>query len=207
MTLHSRDARVTRHSRDARMTLQPGFAEPVAQAQTCFRALLDAMARPGSLHEAGVGLDPPAPLAPATAAILLTLVDAETPLWLDDAAREAWPWLAFHCGATRAEPGTAAFLCGLDMPRLAELDPGTDAGPENSATLVLQVPALGIGPSYRFSGPGLRAPTLLRLAELPQDFTLQWAANHALFPRGMDLILCAGTQLCALPRSIRVEEG
>ena len=188
------------------MMLQPGFADPVGQAQTCFRALLDAMARPGRLHEVEADLQPPSPLAPATAAALLTLVDAESPLWLDSAAAGAWPWLAFHCGAIPAQPATAAFLCALAMPQLATLNAGSDVGPETSATLLLQVAALGIGQSYHLSGPGLPAPAILRAAGLPQDFPEQWARNHALFPRGVDIILCAGTQLCALPRTTRVQE-
>ena len=79
--------------------LQPGFADPVAGAQACFRAVLDAMARPGRVREAGADLTPPAPLAPATAAVLLTLVDHDTPVWLDQAAAAARAWIAFHCGA------------------------------------------------------------------------------------------------------------
>ncbi len=186
--------------------LQAGFADPVAQAQSCFRALLAAMACPGSLHETGV-LPAPPPLAAATASVLLTLVDAESPLWLDGAMADAWEWLAFHCGAVRAEPGAAAFLCALTMPRLAGLNAGSDAGPEESATVILQVRALGIGTGYRLAGPGLREASLLRVEGLPGDFAAQWAVNGALFPRGVDLILCAGTQLCALPRTTRIEEA
>ncbi len=187
--------------------LEPGFSDPVTEAQACFRALLDAMARPGTLHPAGQALQPPAPLAPATAAALLTLVDAESPLWLDAAASDAWPWLAFHCGATRAEPDAAAFLCALAMPPLATLNAGTDAGPEDSATLILQVEALGSGRGYRLSGPGIASTATLHVTGLPPDFAAQWAANHALFPRGVDLVLCAGAQLCALPRTTHFEEA
>ena len=48
----------------------------------------------------GERLTAPAPLDPATAAVLLTLVDNETPLWLDPAVAAARDWLAFHCGAS-----------------------------------------------------------------------------------------------------------
>ena len=42
---------------------------------------------------------------------------------------------------------------------------------------------------------------------LPADFVAVWQRNHALFPRGVDLILCAGTPLAALPRSVSIEEA
>ena len=58
----------------------PGFADPVAGAQSCFRAVLAAMATPGSVHPAGEGLVPPAPLGAAMAAVLLSLVDGDTTL-------------------------------------------------------------------------------------------------------------------------------
>lgn len=185
-----------------------GFADPAADTQSCFRAVLDAMSRPGTIVSAGAGLFPPAPLDPATAAVLLTLADADTPLWLDPAALAAADWVAFHCGAPRAESiGAAAFACALAMPALSSLHPGTDLAPEDSVTLVLQVPALDQGTPLRLSGPGLRAPALLRLDGLPDDFAAQWAANHALYPRGVDMVLCEGERLCALPRSVLIEEG
>jgi alpha-D-ribose 1-methylphosphonate 5-triphosphate synthase subunit PhnH len=188
--------------------LGPGFADPVTGAQACFRALLDAMARPGTLREAGAGLTPPAPLDPATAAVLLTLVDADTPLWLSDATEATWPWLAFHCGAVRSgDLGEATFACALTMPPLAALSPGSDAEPESSATLILQVAELGAGSAYTLSGPGLAGPARLAVTGLPEDFPAQWLANRALHPRGVDLILCAGERLAALPRSNRVEGG
>ncbi len=190
------------------MTLdRPGFADPTTDAQACFRALLDAMSRPGKVREVGMGLRPPPPMAPATAATLLTLMDGETPLWLDEPLAPAWDWLAFHCGAARAvKPDQAVFVCAIRMPPLATLAPGSDAGPEESATLILQVTRLGLGRSYRIFGPGLLTPARLEVAGLPDDFAEQWAANHALYPRGVDVVLCAGEQLCALPRSVRIEE-
>ncbi|MDQ2804272.1 MAG: phosphonate C-P lyase system protein PhnH [Pseudomonadota bacterium] len=184
----------------------PGFADPVAEAQGCFRALLDAMARPGTTRAAGAGLAAPPPLDPATAATLLTLADAETALWLDPAAEAACGWIAFHCGARFVAAANAAHIvAALGLPDLARCNAGSDEAPETSATVVLQVAALGCGARYRLSGPGLRVPAVLAVAGLPPDFASLWRENHALYPRGVDVVLCAGTALAALPRSVLIE--
>ena len=186
----------------------PGFADPVHEAQATFRAVLDAMARPGVLHQVGERLAAPAPLDPATAAVLLTLVDNETPLWLDPSAAAARDWLAFHCGASCVgRMQDAAFAVALTLPELDDLPAGSHEAPEASATLILQIAALGSGTRYRLAGPGLRAPALLAVDGLPADFVSRWQRNHALYPRGVDVILCAGTALAALPRSVSIEEA
>ena len=184
---------------------RPGFADPVADAQASFRAVLDAMARPGRIHPAGVGLEPPAPLAPATAALLLTLADPDTRLWLDPALAAARDWIVFHCGAPLvADPGAAMFVVTTMMPRFDLLAAGSDEAPEAGASVILQLPALGAGPRFRLSGPGLAGPTDFAASGLGAGFAAAWAGNRALFPRGIDLLLCAGRQLAALPRSVSV---
>ena len=188
--------------------LTPGFADPVGDAQATFRAVLDATARPGRVHRAGEALQPPPPLDRATAAVLLTLADNETPLWLDAACAAASDWLAFHCGTPIVnDPANAAFAVALVLPDLATLPAGSHEVPEASATLLLQVRALGSGTVWRLSGPGLREPALLAIDGLPRDFERIWRDNHALFPRGIDLVLCAGDRLTALPRTVTVEEA
>jgi alpha-D-ribose 1-methylphosphonate 5-triphosphate synthase subunit PhnH len=183
----------------------PGFADPVAGAQACFRAALGAMSRPGSRHRAGIGLIPPAPLDPATAAMLLTLVDSDTPLSLGPELAAATDWIAFHCGAAPADDITAArFVVATTLPDIAALAAGSDDAPEESATIILQVAGFEHGQRLRLAGPGLREPVSLTLAGLPEDFVAAWAANHALYPRGVDLILCAGHDIVALPRSVAI---
>lgn len=186
----------------------PGFTDPVGDAQATFRSVLDAMARPGTLHRVGVTLTPPAPLDRATAAILLALVDNETPLWIDGAATEASDWLAFHCGAaiTRGQ-ADAEFALALALPDLTAFSSGTDEAPEGSVTMIVQLAALGHGARYRLTGPGLREPAMLAANGLPADFPAIWQRNHALFPRGVDIVLCADTTLAALPRSVTIEEA
>jgi alpha-D-ribose 1-methylphosphonate 5-triphosphate synthase subunit PhnH len=186
----------------------PGFADPVLGAQACFRAVLGAMSRPGSLHRAGENLSAPPPLAPATAAVLLTLADADTPLWLAPAFADACDWIAFHCGAVVVPRiGDAAFAVACEMPDLDTLNSGSDEIPEGGGTLILQVRGFDRGLRLSLTGPGLAAPAELMVGQLPCNFVTAWEANHALYPRGVDLILCAGATLVALPRSVRITEG
>ncbi len=227
--------------------LHSGFADPVRDAQACFRAVLDAMARPGTVRAVEAPAAPPPPLDRATAAVLLTLADADTPVWLDDGAAVAGAWVGFHCGAPLAGLGAAAFAvsvgagagglgaaglgaAGLGAAGLgagglgagglgaggpasvpagliAAMAAGSDDAPEDGATLILQVAALGRGRALRLSGPGLAAPARFAAEGLGDGFVAAWAANRALFPRGVDVVLCAGDQVCAFPRTLRIEEG
>jgi alpha-D-ribose 1-methylphosphonate 5-triphosphate synthase subunit PhnH len=63
------------------------------------------------------------------------------------------------------------------------------------------------GRRYVLEGPGLREPADLYVDGLPANFVLAWQRNHARFPRGIDLILCAGDCLTALPRSVTIREA
>ena len=197
------------------MTSQPklaaeiaaGFAEPVLDSQAAFRAILDAMAQPGRIATLPVELDPPAPLASASLASLLSLCDHETPLWLDDAATSFAASLRFHCGAPIVKaPDKAAFaLCCGPLPSLAVFAPGTAEYPERSTTVIYQVSTLGDGVPLSLRGPGIDGSTTLAVAGLPDDFCAQWEANGALFPQGVDVILTQGHRLAALPRSVKIE--
>ena len=189
--------------------LLPGFADPVRGSQAVFRAVMDAMARPGSIHRVIRPLATPARLAHATAALLLTLVDGETPLWLDGQAASAWNWISFHCGAPKAEPAMAQFAVVLDAVVLDEIAldqfcTGSDEAPENSATVMLQVTGFGTGETLRLSGPGLAAENTLTVDGLPTQIQAFLRSNRRLFPRGIDVILCASDEIAALPRTVEI---
>jgi alpha-D-ribose 1-methylphosphonate 5-triphosphate synthase subunit PhnH len=186
--------------------LAPGFADRVTGAQGCFRSVLAAMARPGLVRTVR-GLSAPAPLCNAAAGVLLTLIDHETPLWLDPTADAARAWIAFHTGAPIEPMTRVAFAMALSLPDLAELPAGSDEMPETSATIILQIASLAKGRRFVLEGPGLRAPADLRADGLPANFAAIWEGNHGRFPRGIDLILCAGDTLAALPRSVTIREG
>jgi len=187
--------------------MKPGFSDPVFDSQEGFSALMQAMARPGRIQRCQMLRDLPDGLQPAAAAALLTLADAETLLWTD-AQGEARNWIAFHTGAPLvAEPGRAQFLLAIhNMPELAALDPGTDETPQESATLIVQVEALVDASGWSLTGPGIETAHRLSAQGLPADFLRQWNANTARFPRGVDLVLCAGEHLAALPRTTGISE-
>jgi alpha-D-ribose 1-methylphosphonate 5-triphosphate synthase subunit PhnH len=189
--------------------MRSGFADPVLDSQRAFRGVLDAMAHPGRVVTVDGPAGPP-PLAPAATAVCLALLDFDTPLWLDASAAtvEAVSYLRFHCGVPIVEtPGAARFALSADPGALASLDAfdaGTDERPDLSATLVLQVAGLGDEGGRRLRGPGIAGTTRLTVGGAPW----LWDAvrvNGARFPRGVDVLLCAGARLAALPRTVRVE--
>jgi alpha-D-ribose 1-methylphosphonate 5-triphosphate synthase subunit PhnH len=194
------------------MTVAAGFADPVFDAQRTFRAVLEALARPGRCQQAGAGLVLPAGLDPATYAVALCLLDADTPAWLSPSLARAGvaESLRFHCGCPIVEAqGAAAFalVAAPDAPPLAAFPAGDDRYPDRSATLLWQLPALDGGAPLELTGPGIDGTTTIAPAGLPADFPAQWAANHARYPRGVDVVLIAGDGLIGLPRSVAVREA
>ena len=93
------------------LNLLPGFSDPVLESQDVFRKILEAMAHPGRSISLDVDLQAPRPFHQAAAAICLTLLDFETPLWTDlAAASDAVHWLKFHSGCPWvSSPSAAAF--------------------------------------------------------------------------------------------------
>jgi alpha-D-ribose 1-methylphosphonate 5-triphosphate synthase subunit PhnH len=188
--------------------LTPGFPDPVHGAQTSFRTLLTALSEPGRVLTLSGVTEPPSGLSPAMAAVALTLMDADTPIWRDGKASAASAWLRFHCGAPLVEElKSAAFaLCaeGHLAPDLAAMNLGEDDYPDRSATVVIEVASLAEGSGWRLSGPGIETERLLSVEGLPTGFRAQWSANGAIFPRGVDVIFTCGDRVAGLPRRTRI---
>lgn len=178
-----------------------GFADPARDAARAFRACLEAIARPGRIQRIE-GAAPPAPLSPAAGAVLMTLADAATPIWLaPSVATEAVrAWIAFHCGAPVGAPEDAVFaVARWEEAPLHALPIGTPEYPDRAATLIVEVEALSPA-THRLTGPGIETT---ETARLPGG---GWhAANAALFPLGLDAYFTCGDQLSALPRSTKTE--
>jgi len=178
-------------------------------SQAAFRAVMEAFARPGDIRTLDE-VAAPAPLAPATAALVQALADYETPVWVDAmfaAVPAVAEWIRFQTGAPIVKDARdAAFALIADPLALPDFDSfavGTEDYPDRSTTVIVQV-ALFKGPAFTLKGPGIKGRRALAATPLPVDFTERLRANRELFPRGVDLVLVAGAQVAALPRSVRV---
>lgn len=192
-------------------SLLPGFDNPVDDAQAVFRAALEAFAHPGRLETLPATSGQPDGLSPALTALLLTLADPDTPVWLPaDIPAAARAFLRFHCSCPLVEAvGEATFVCvpaGHAMPALADCAQGLPDYPDRSATLLVEVESLQDGDTLALRGPGIESTQALRVRGLPADFREGWRANNARFPLGVDLLLASGDQFCALTRTTQVED-
>ena len=191
------------------MSIAAGFADPALDAQATFRCLLEAIAHPGRIVNAPPGLPaPPAPLVAPAYAAALTLLDFETPLWVDPSLAKpaVIDSLRLHCGCPIVAQQEARFalLAGSGAP-LAAFDRGTPEYPDRSATLIWQVDELADERGVRLAGPGIRTSTRLHVGGVAADFWAVWGMSHRQFPLGVDVVFVTTDGLAALPRSIEVQ--
>ena len=193
-------------------SLGAGFSNEALGSQAVFRAVLKALSHPGRevpvVHDAQT---PPAGHG-AAAAVLLALLDSDCTLWLSPrlAASDAGAWLRFHTGCSLvSEPAQARFIWvarGDALPALRSLAQGSDTYPDQSATCVVDVAhtasaTVGTAGAWHMTGPGIQGAIALSVDGLPDDFEDQWGANHAVFPRGVDVLLGTAKHIVGLPRT------
>ena len=190
--------------------LPAGFADKVLSAQTTFRSVMDAMARPGTVRRVTAGVGTPSSLMRGTAAIALTLFDHDTPIWLDRsmaAAPDIAKWLKFHSGApVIADCSVCSFALshGCALPAFDRFSLGSNEYPDRSTTLILQVESLSEGRVYGLRGPGIDGTAILQAVIEPDDFFEQLAINATLFPRGLDVVLVHDDAVVVIPRTTRL---
>jgi alpha-D-ribose 1-methylphosphonate 5-triphosphate synthase subunit PhnH len=171
-------------------------------AQRTFRAVLDALARPG----VPAALPRPDGL-PAALLPVLALADLDTPVCvLGDGE-----WGGALATATSAPvvPLAAARLVAALRPlavgELAAVRTGSAAAPEEAALVCIAVPALDGGPVLALSGPGVPGTRTVAPRGLPTGLAAARAATP--FPTGPDLLLVnPDGAVLGLPRSTRIEE-
>ena len=191
--------------------LPAGFADKVLSAQSTFRSVMDAMARPGTVQRIAAVASAPAPMMHGAAAIALTLFDHDTPVWLDPrmaATSDVAKWLKFHTSApVIADSSICSFALIGDATALPSLDRfsfGSNEYPDQSTTLILQVESLTQGPILELRGPGIDGTAVLQAAIRPTDLVERLQINQTLFPRGIDVVLVADDAIVAIPRTTRL---
>jgi alpha-D-ribose 1-methylphosphonate 5-triphosphate synthase subunit PhnH len=183
-----------------------------------FRVALEALSHPGRCITVSHDAEVPQTGHPASAALLLALLDSDCTLWLSPtlANSDAAAWLRFHTGCqlvSHADQAMFAWVAAGDaMPPLASFSQGSDNAPDQSATCVLDMPLLDAMASsesgaaqWTLRGPGIQDVNHLSVDGLAIDFLAQWTANHASFPRGVDLFLASAQQLVGLPRTTSIQ--
>ena len=193
--------------------LSAGFSDKVLSAQSTFRSVMEAMARPGSLQRVTAEVGAMPGMMPAAAAIALTLFDHDTPIWLDPqvAGTGVTDWLKFHTGAPvtveGAEASFALVTDGAPLPQLERFALGSSEYPDRSTTVILQVESLSEGRAYELRGPGIDGVTTMNATVAPDDLFERLAVNANLFPRGIDVLLVHDDAIVAIPRTTRLVGG
>jgi alpha-D-ribose 1-methylphosphonate 5-triphosphate synthase subunit PhnH len=196
------------------------LALPPDTAQADFRALLAALARPGTLETITA-----TPGAPPVLAVAAGLADVEVPLCVltadgqdgrqdDEDQQDQARALHMATSAPVADLGDARLVAALRPPseeEVAALRRGDALHPEHGARLVLAVDELstlgdaGTGTVLTLTGPGVPGYRRIRVAGQPPEVFRALAAANTAFPAGVDTFLVAtdGT-VAGLPRSTRV---
>lgn len=190
--------------------MQKGFQSEIFDSQAVFRRVLDAMANPGKIMEIPIQLSPPKGMHLAAGAVLMTLLDFETPLWSNlDHDSAGIQWLRFHTGTpfTREKKNAAFALC-TDYDNLGnpgDFGLGTIESPQESTTLIVQTRGIDERATLRLTGPGIQTQTHLKLTGVPNQFFQQRAQLFDTYPLGVDMIFVCNTIFVAIPRTTKLE--
>jgi alpha-D-ribose 1-methylphosphonate 5-triphosphate synthase subunit PhnH len=194
-------------------SLVRGFADPVHDAQSTFRVMLNALARPGTVCSIEAVLDEDVERQwPAAAfAAMLSIADFSTPVWLqhnDEALAQA---IRFHTGAPLASAADAAAFAYIAdataMPAPDAFAQGTPEEPQNSATVFIRVEAFEGGKPLTLSGPGIRTSVNIAPVGIADAFWHERASLAAQAPCGIDCYLVCGRSVMGIPRTTRVEHN
>ena len=192
------------------MTAQPIRFTPAArESQAVFRAVLQALARPG-LPQA---LPPVAPFVVDSAkyafAVLAALADHEVMIAVtggEEAAHQA----RLATGSTIAPLDQAEYVLALkDDPAIVPvLGRGTIEAPEAGATLIVSVASVSDerGIALRLSGPGVPGSVVANVRGLSTETVAARSVACSGFPTGIDLLLVDESGRCiGIPRTTTVE--
>jgi alpha-D-ribose 1-methylphosphonate 5-triphosphate synthase subunit PhnH len=163
--------------------------------QVAFRQLAQVFSRPGTIHALSHAA---LPLVPATLLDAATsLSDAQSLLEKPDRDR---------LGTVLTTPENAHFVLAR-----ADIAPdftpalGTLESPEQGATLLLVVQSLREGQALTLTGPGIQGQREIRLRGMDVRWLKAREDWNGAFPLGIDMLLLAGNEVMALPRTTLIK--
>jgi alpha-D-ribose 1-methylphosphonate 5-triphosphate synthase subunit PhnH len=189
-----------------------------ADSQQVFRAVLEALARPGTAMAL-----PPTPLRKLAPAVLpvFALSDLGTGVCLlENEIQHSSGTGEFQYWADAVATATSAPLWPAELARLvAALRPvtddevrsfcrGTPEAPEDAALVARAAAAVAGGPRrWRLSGPGIANAVTLAPRGLPASFVAARATAVAGYPAGIDVLLVTDDgRVVGLPRTTTITE-
>jgi phosphonate C-P lyase system protein PhnH len=172
--------------------------DPLWRAETqqeVFKKLLLAMSYVGRPQVLPEGID----RETAAVAVLAALVDEACTY--SDPHDVVTPTQAGFLGSPKVGPAEADYVIaeGKSIPDL-KVRNGTIYRPEASATVLLSIGEENGNHKWRLRGPGIEDSELLRGNESLGAW-LAWRDDLVAYPLGIDLILCFGKSVVAIPRT------
>lgn len=186
----------------------PTMSVQAQQEQATFRALLDAMSRPGTVHH----LPMPRPddgVWGGALLVLQALLDHEVTFHVVGDQTQPHDQLLRRTGARSAPLERADFVLARGGGAVAAVEEAREGGfeePERAATVVLLVDSLGgNGVALTLSGPGIEATSMLSVEGVPAEAFESLRRRTITFPQGVDAILVdTADHVAAIPRSTRI---
>jgi alpha-D-ribose 1-methylphosphonate 5-triphosphate synthase subunit PhnH len=180
-----------------------------ADSQQIFRAVLEALARPGV--PMALPNRPLSTLAPAIS-VLMALADATTGVCVLDDSDGRWAEAITTATAAPAWPAEMARLVAGVRPVTAEeirgFNRGSALAPEDAALVALGVADVHGGTQrWKLSGPGVCPATTIAPQGLSPHFVAARADAVGAFPAGIDVLLLTDDgRVVGLPRTTTITE-
>ena len=175
--------------------------DPVHDTRATFRALCDAMSRPGTVQHV--------PGERGDHAVAATLVDHEVTVHTTDESLRAALAASGRLAAAHPTDADIVHADGVPSWDIRDLDRGSLVEPSDGVTVLYhleQVSTVSRDGTTRLqlSGPGVPGTRAVSVG-LPADEVEALAEAQSTYPRGVDAILTAGNRIVALPRSVTLE--
>lgn len=195
--------------------------QPVVHGQHHFRALLDAVSRPGRIVELTTAtVTPPPRLNQASALVAFALLNADVRFHLVNMTGFEADYLSINTGSAAAAIEDAGFVFADGKERelalaVDRIHRGSPTCPDTAATVVLQAEALSSSPMVdalrlRVEGPGVGGHAAVYTRGVSIDLLLALQARNIELPLGIDAVITCDDQrageprVLGLPRTTRV---